>query len=150
MVLLTHRFDFCASHRLHNPALSDRENEEIYGKCNNPNGHGHNYRLEVTLAGDPDPETGMVLELSILKRIVEEEICERYDHKNLNLDVPEFKELIPTAENMLVVIWDRLVGRIPAGRLYRLRLIETANNSFEYHGPGGGASEESQVSHEDS
>lgn len=135
MVLLTHCFDFCASHRLHNPALTDRENEEIYGKCNNPNGHGHNYRLEVTLAGDPDPETGMVLELSILKRIVEEEICDRYDHKHLNLDVPDFKEVIPTAENMLVVIWDRLAGRIPNGRLYRLRLVETANNIFEYSGP---------------
>jgi 6-pyruvoyltetrahydropterin/6-carboxytetrahydropterin synthase len=148
MVLLTHRFDFCASHRLHNPALSDRENEEIYGKCNNPNGHGHNYGLEVTLAGDPDPETGMVLELSILKRIVEEEICERYDHKNLNLDVPDYKEVIPTAENMLVVIWDRLVGRIPAGRLHRLRLTETANNSFEYHGPGGRTPGGNQGSHE--
>ncbi len=135
MVLLTHRFDFCASHRLHNPALSERENIEIYGKCNNPNGHGHNYQLEVTPAGEPDPETGMVLELSILKRIVDEEICERYDHKNLNLDVPEFKDLVPTAENMLVVIWDRLIGRIPRGRLHRIRLIETANNSFEYHGP---------------
>ena len=135
MVLLTHRFDFCASHRLHNPALSEKENIEIYGKCNNPNGHGHNYQLEVTLAGEPDPETGMVLELSVLKRIVDEEICERYDHKNLNLDVPEFKDLVPTAENMLVVIWDRLIGRIPRGRLHRVRLIETANNSFEYHGP---------------
>ena len=135
MVLLTHRFDFCASHRLHNPALTDRENEEIYGKCNNLNGHGHNYELEVTLAGTPDPETGMVLELSILKGIVEEEICERYDHKNLNLDVPDFKEVIPTAENMLVVIWNRLAGRVPRGKLYRLRLIETANNTFEYLGP---------------
>ncbi len=137
MVLLTHRFEFCASHRLHNPSLSDRENVEIYGKCNNPSGHGHNYGLEVTLAGEPDPDTGMVLELSILKRVVDEEICERYDHKNLNVDVPDFKELVPTAENMLVVIWSRLAGRIPRGRLYRLRLTETANNSFEYHGPEG-------------
>ncbi|MFQ5457446.1 MAG: 6-carboxytetrahydropterin synthase [Myxococcota bacterium] len=135
MVLLTHRFEFCASHRLHNPSLSDRENIEIYGKCNNPNGHGHNYQLDVTITGEPDPETGMVLELSILKRIVEDEICERYDHKNLNLDVPDFKERVPTAENMLVVIWERLRGRIPEGKLYRLRLTETANNSFEYSGP---------------
>ena len=135
MVLLTHRFDFCASHRLHNPALPDRENEQIYGKCNNPNGHGHNYELEVTIGGEPDPETGMVLELSILKRIVEDEITARYDHKHLNADVADFKEVIPTAENMLVVIWDRLVGRIPRGRLVRLRLIETASNSFEYQGP---------------
>ncbi|MDP3938670.1 MAG: 6-carboxytetrahydropterin synthase [Deltaproteobacteria bacterium] len=135
MVLLTHRFDFCASHRLHNPDLSERENDALYGKCNNPNGHGHNYQLEVTLAGEPDPGTGMVLELSILKRIVDEEICERYDHKNLNLDVSDFKERIPTAENMLLVIWERLTGRIPRGKLHRLRLIETANNSFEYFGP---------------
>jgi 6-pyruvoyltetrahydropterin/6-carboxytetrahydropterin synthase len=137
MMHLTHRFDFCASHRLHNPALSEKENLAIYGKCNNPNGHGHNYDLEVTIAGEPDPETGMVLELSILKRIVEEEIVSRYDHKHLNLDVPDFKDVIPTAENILVVVWERLRGRIPRGRLARLRLIETANNVFEYHGPAG-------------
>ncbi len=135
MMYLTHRFDFCASHRLHNPDLSEKENLEIYGKCNNPNGHGHNYDLEVTIAGDPDPETGMVLELSILKRIVEEEIVSRYDHKHLNLDVSDFKEVIPTAENLLVVIWDHLEGRIPRGALARLRITETANNVFEYHGP---------------
>src|SRR5262245_6506509 len=99
MVSITRRVEFCASHRLFNPKFSDEKNDALYGRCNNPNGHGHNYVLEVTVAGEVDPETGMVMDLKELKKVLDREIIDRVDHKNLNMDVDFLKGVIPTAEN---------------------------------------------------
>jgi 6-pyruvoyltetrahydropterin/6-carboxytetrahydropterin synthase len=132
-VTVTRRVHFNAAHRLHNPALSDDENRRVFGPCNNPNYHGHNYELEVAVAGDIDPATGYVADLGEVKRIVEQLVLRRLDHKNLNLDVPEFRELNPTTENLVVVIWEMLVGRLP-GRLTRLVLWETPRNYVVYEG----------------
>jgi 6-pyruvoyltetrahydropterin/6-carboxytetrahydropterin synthase len=132
-MLMTRRYDFCAAHRLHNPALSDEENVAIFGSCNNPYGHGHNYVLEVTLAGSPDPVTGLMLDLDTLDRVVHEEVVEVLDHRYLNVEVPEFHDLVPTTENLCRVIWDRLVGKVP-GRLHKVGIHETPNNFFEYVG----------------
>jgi 6-pyruvoyltetrahydropterin/6-carboxytetrahydropterin synthase len=134
MVRLTRKYHFCTAHRLHSHQLSDEENLEIFGKCNNPYGHGHNYYLEVTLSGKPDPITGMIANLSDLDRTVDDEIMKRFDHKNLNLDTEEFKDLNPTSENVTVVIWDLLAEKLP--NLYKIGLFETEKNYFEYHGPG--------------
>ncbi len=125
MVYLTRKIEFSASHRYHNPALSAEENLRIFGKCNNPHGHGHNYVLEVTVAGEPDPTTGMVLDLKELKEILQQEIIERMDHRFLNYEVPELKGQIPTCENIARVIWRLLEPRILKGRLHRVRLYET-------------------------
>ncbi|MCC6445527.1 MAG: 6-carboxytetrahydropterin synthase, partial [Armatimonadetes bacterium] len=108
VVFLTRIYDFAASHRLHSHRLSDEENRAVFGKCNNPNGHGHNYGLEITWAGEVDARTGMIGNLPDLDRIVEEEVLERYDHKNLNLDCPEFSHINPTSENLTRAIWERL------------------------------------------
>lgn len=125
MVYLTRRYRFSAAHRLHAAGLSPEENARLYGKCNNPHGHGHNYTLEVTVAGEPDPVTGMVLDLKDLKDILEREVMRRMDHRFLNYEVPELAGQIPTCENIARVIWNLLDPQIKQGRLHRVRLYET-------------------------
>jgi 6-pyruvoyltetrahydropterin/6-carboxytetrahydropterin synthase len=135
MVLLTRAFDFAAAHRLHAPGLSDEENRAIFGKCNNPNGHGHNYGVEVTVTGEPDPVTGMIVDLAALDAVLEGEVMARFDHKHLNNDTKEFAHLNPTSENLTKVIWDCLSEKIPSpARLYRVVVKETDRNYFEYYG----------------
>ncbi|ACY47098.1 6-carboxytetrahydropterin synthase [Rhodothermus marinus] len=133
-VYVTRRVHFNAAHRLHNPARSEAWNRETFGPCNHPNWHGHNYVLEVTVAGEPDPETGFVLNLSHLKEILETRILQKLDHKNLNLDVDFLQGVIPTTENLAVAIWRELEDALPAGRLHRIRLYETEHNYVEYYG----------------
>lgn len=134
VVYVTRRVHFNAAHRLHNPARSEVWNREVFGSCNHPNWHGHNYVLEVTVAGEPDLETGFVLNLSHLKEILETRILQKLDHKNLNLDVDFLQGVIPTTENVAVAIWRELENALPAGRLYRIRLYETEHNYVEYYG----------------
>jgi len=130
---VTRRVHFNAAHRLHNPSLSDDENRAIFGPCNNPNYHGHNYELEISVEGEVDPRTGYVVDLGVVRRIAEETVVAALDHRNLNLDVPAFRDLNPTAENIAVVIWRKLEGKLP-GRLVRIVLWETPRNSVEYDG----------------
>ena len=140
MVYLTRKIEFAASHLYDNPALSAEENRRIFGKCNNPHGHGHNYTLEVTVAGEPDPVTGMVLDLKELKEILEREIMQRMDHRFLNYEVAELKGQIPTCENLARVIWNLLEPKIPRGRLHRVRLYESADLFADcYRNGAGGA-----------
>ncbi len=136
MVYITRKFHFSASHRMYKPELSDEENFELYGKCSNPNGHGHNYILEVTVAGEPDPQIGYVMDLKKLKEIVEDIIIEKVDHKNLNVDVDFMKSIIPTAENIVIGFWNQLESKINNNhrKLYSLKLFETENNVVEYRG----------------
>lgn len=119
---------FNAAHRLHNPNWNDEKNTEVFGKCNMPNYHGHNYVMEVKVTGEIDPDTGYVIDLGILKGIIEEEILDRYDHRNLNLDIPEFKNVNPTAENIAVEIFNRLRKRLDDSFSLGLRLYETERN----------------------
>jgi 6-pyruvoyltetrahydropterin/6-carboxytetrahydropterin synthase len=138
MVYLTRRYRFSAGHRLHNDAFSAEENRRIYGKCNNPNGHGHNYLLEVTVAGKIDPATGMVFDLGALDGIVAGRVLEKLDHKNLNLDMENFRTQVPTTENLCVEIYKLLRNPIEGAgadrglQLERVRLEETSMNSFEF------------------
>ncbi len=134
MVYLTRKEHFCASHRLFNPKFSDAENLAIYGKCAYPNGHGHNYEIEVTVSGDPAPETGMIMDLKRIADIIDEEILVKVDHKHLNLDVDFLNGVIPTAENLAMVFWKILQPRITAGRLSSIKVYETPNNFAEYRG----------------
>jgi 6-pyruvoyltetrahydropterin/6-carboxytetrahydropterin synthase len=133
MVYLTRKYHFCTAHRLHSEQLSSEENEKVFGKCNNPHGHGHNYYLGVTVAGEPDPLTGMIIHLGILDQIVESRVVQKFDHKHLNLDTAEFRFLNPTSENMVIVIWQLLSPDLPS--LYKIGLWETEKNYFEYFGP---------------
>jgi len=133
-VVVTRRTHFNAAHRLFNPAWSDAENARVFGPCANPNYHGHNYNLDVSVAGEPDPDTGYVIDIKTLKDLVEERILSRFDHRNLNLDVEEFRTLNPTAENIVLVCWRLLAPVIPSGRLHRLVLWETERNVVEYTG----------------
>lgn len=127
---------FCAGHRLFNPAWDDQTNTEVFGKCSLPNGHGHNYQLEVTVTGEPDERTGLIVDLGKLNTAVEG-VAERLDHLNLNTDIPELTGVIPTTENVARVIWAMLAPTIPQpAQLYRIRLVETPNNAVEYFGPG--------------
>lgn len=121
-----------AAHRLHNPAWSDARNQEVFGLCNNPNYHGHNYELEVRVAGEVDPETGYLIDLKVLKDLIYEEIEQRFDHKNLNLDTAEFKNLNPTAEHICYVIWNLLRARLDAQYELSVRLYETPRNYVDY------------------
>lgn len=123
---------FNAAHRLHNPNWSDEKNESIFGLCNNPNYHGHNYELEVKVIGEVDPETGYLIDLKVLKDIIYEEVEQRFDHKNLNLDTAEFKELNPTAEHICYVIWQLLRKRLGSQYDLSIRLYETPRNYVEY------------------
>jgi 6-pyruvoyltetrahydropterin/6-carboxytetrahydropterin synthase len=124
MIYLTRKIEFSAAHFYFNPALSEEENQRLFGKCANRNGHGHNYVLEVTVAGAPDPTTGMVLDLKELKDILQREIVERLDHRHLNYEVPELSGQIPTTENLAAQIFRWLAPRITRGRLHRVRLYE--------------------------
>ena len=133
-VTVTRRLTFNAAHRVHNPSLSDDENRSLFGKCNNPNWHGHNYVLEVSVSGPVDDRTGYVLDLGVLKRIVQEQVIDRVDHRNMNLEVDFMRGLIPTAENIVVACWGVLEPVVAPGRLSRLRLWETENNYVEYEG----------------
>lgn len=123
---------FNAAHRLHNPAWPDARNEEVFGLCNNPNYHGHNYELEVRVAGEVDPETGYLIDLKVLKDLIYEEVEQRFDHKNLNLDTEEFKNLNPTAEHICYVIWTLLRARLDARYELSVRLYETPRNYVDY------------------
>ena len=134
MIYITRRLEFCASHRLYNPEFSDDKNKTTFGLCNNPNGHGHNYVLEVTLKGEVDPQTGMVLDLKALKKIINEEIVSKVDHKNLNVDVDFLEGIIPTAENIAIHIWDILESKIESGTLHEVKLFESERNFVVYHG----------------
>jgi 6-pyruvoyltetrahydropterin/6-carboxytetrahydropterin synthase len=132
--VVTRRVHFNAAHRLWNPTFSDAENERVFGVCNNPNYHGHNYNLDVSVAGTIDPATGFVLDINRLKAIVEECVVRHLDHKNLNLDVPWFREQNPTAENIAVVCWRLLAPAVVPAELVRIRLWETERNYVDYEG----------------
>lgn len=139
LLTVTRTYDFSASHRLHSAALTETENAEIFGKCNWENGHGHNYEIEVTLAGEPDPRTGQLGDGACLDKIVSEEVLLPYDHKHLNYDATDFRTLNPTSENLTKVIWDNLARRLSAedlgeARLCRVAVRETPRNYFEYFG----------------
>ncbi|HLB59532.1 MAG TPA: 6-carboxytetrahydropterin synthase [Bdellovibrionota bacterium] len=134
MHYVTKKITFAASHRLHNPKLSDAENREIFDVCNNPNGHGHTYTLEVTVKGEVNPETGMVINVRELKRIMVREIFDHVDHKNLNVDVSWLEGVIPTTENLCVAFWERLRGNLKYADLHSIKLSESPNSLFEYYG----------------
>ncbi len=135
VLYLTRRATFSASHRLHSPELSEEENRRIFGRCNHPNGHGHNYVLEVTVRGEIDPRTGMVMNLADLKLIIQERSLDVVDHKHLNLDLPVFQKLVPTTENLAVVFWRLLEPALPRQNLlYEIKLHETENNVAIYRG----------------
>ena len=134
-VTVTRRLMFNAAHRVHNPALSDEENVRLFGKCNNPNWHGHNYTLDVSVRGTIDERTGYVLDLGVLKGIVEERAVNRIDHRNFNLDVDFMQGVNPTSENIIVAFWKQIAPLVEPARLTRLKLWETDNNNFvEYDG----------------
>ncbi len=134
-VYVTRQVHFNSAHRLHNPTKSQKWNEEQYGLCTSPHWHGHNYVLEVTVCGTPDPETGYVLDLGKLKRILNDAVCNECDHRNLNTDVDFLRGVIPTTENLVIAFWERIAPRIRTGRLHRVRLYETPRNFAEYLGP---------------
>jgi 6-pyruvoyltetrahydropterin/6-carboxytetrahydropterin synthase len=136
MIYITRKFHFSASHRVYNPALSDEENLKKYGKCSNPNGHGHNYVMKVTVAGEVDPEIGYVMDLTELKILVEKYLVDKVDHKNLNLDVDFMKGVLPSMENIALKFWEQIepVINTSSRRLYSIKIKETENNSVEYRG----------------
>ncbi len=134
VVYITRRETFAAAHRLFKPELSDEENLKLFGKCSNPNWHGHNYTLEVIVAGEVDADTGFVMDLKDLKEIVRKNVITKVDHKNLNLDTDFMKGKIPTSENIVVAIWNELEDKITKGKLFSVKLYETENNYFEYKG----------------
>jgi len=134
-VYVTRQVHFNAAHRLHNPTKSRKWNEEKFGLCTNPQWHGHNYVLEVTVRGQPDPETGYVLDLGDLNQILHRVIVDRCDHRNLNEQVGFLRGIIPSTENLVIAFWRELEPQLPAGRLYRVRLFETPRNFAEYLGP---------------
>lgn len=134
MLYVTKKIEFSAAHRLFNPNFSNEKNDAIFDKCNNYHGHGHNYLLEVTVAGLPDPETGYVIDLKKLKRIIKNEIIDKVDHKHLNYDVAFLEGIIPTAENLVVTFWNLLDKQITDGRLFKIRLYESENSYVEYFG----------------
>jgi len=134
-VTVTRLLRFNAAHRVHNPALSDAENVELFGKCNNPHWHGHNYTLEVSVRGPIDERTGYVLDLGKLRGIVERTVVDQIDHRNVNVEVEFMRGINPTTENLVVAMWGRIAPALPAGvRLVRLKLWETENNFAEYDG----------------
>lgn len=137
MIFLTRRATFSASHFYWNESWPAEKNERVFGRCANRNGHGHNYTLEVTVAGEPDPVTGFVVDLKWLKGAMEREVLAAYDHKHLNLDAPEFKQTIPTTENIAIAVWKRLESVVNAARgarLSRIRVYETPEIFAEYRG----------------
>jgi 6-pyruvoyltetrahydropterin/6-carboxytetrahydropterin synthase len=130
---LGRRYRFSASHRLHSAHLSEEENYRVFGKCNNPYGHGHNYVIEVNMSGEVDSATGMIANLADLDAFVERKVLGEFDHKSLNEDVPAFRDRVPTTENLCIEIFQRLKA-FPNAKLERIRVQETGNNSFEYAG----------------
>ncbi len=138
---LGRRYRFAASHRLHSEQLSEEENSRVYGKCNNPYGHGHNYVLEISVSGVVDPATGMIVNLTDLDGFVEREVIEVFDHRSLNEEVAAFREKVPTTENVCIEIYQRL-KHFPQAKLERVRIEETSNNSFEYGGEESGDCQE--------
>lgn len=134
MIFITRKHEFCASHRLFNPSFSEEKNKATFGLCNNPNGHGHNYVLEITLSGEVCDDTGMVFDLKELKKLTQQEIIVKVDHKNLNVDVGFLKGIIPTAENLAIKFWEVLEPKITQGRLYEVKLYESERNFVVYRG----------------
>mgnify|MGYP001583934739 CR=1 FL=1 len=134
MIYVTRRAEFAASHYYHNPEFSAEENRRIFGKCNNPHGHGHNYTVEVTVGGDVDATTGMVMDLKELKKLLEKEVLELMDHRFLNKEVPVFSTTIPTTENIAIEIWKLLAPKLALGKLHRIRLYETPDLFVDYFG----------------
>ncbi len=134
MVYVTRKAEFSAAHRLFNPKFSDEQNEAVFDKCNNPSGHGHNYTLEVTVSGEPNQESGYVIDLKKLNRLIDEEVIDKVDHKHLNYDVDFLKGIIPTAENLAIAFWRILCPKITEGRLYSVRVYESDKNYVEYRG----------------
>lgn len=132
-MLITRKIEFSASHVCRNPALPDEENRQLYGEAANPHGHGHNYVVEVTLSGEPDPVNGMVLDLKELKTILEREVVEPYDHRFLNYEVPPFDKKVPTVENIAIDIWRRIEPSL-APRLHAVRVYETPDLYVDYFG----------------
>ncbi len=133
-IYITRKAHFNAAHKLANPNWSDEKNLEVFGKCSNPNWHGHNFNLEVTLVGEPNPETGFVYNLADLKNILEEHILEKLDHKNLNLDVDFMQGIMPSTENLAIQIWNHLKPYIIGCELYSIKLYESERNFVEYKG----------------
>ena len=134
-VYVTRQVHFNAAHRLNNPTKSARWNEEKFGLCNNEGWHGHNYVLEVTVCGQPDPETGYVIDLGVLREILEKTIVGPCDHRNLNTQVPFLRRIIPSTENLVIAFWNQIEPEIVGGRLHSVRLYETPRNFAEYRGP---------------
>lgn len=133
-VYITKRETFAAAHRLFKPGLTDEENFKLFGKCSNPNWHGHNYTLEVIVEGIVDSKTGFVIDMQKLKAIIHEHVISKVDHKNLNIDTEFMNGIIPTSENIVIAIWNQLVDKIPNGKLNSVKLYETENNYFEFRG----------------
>ena len=135
-VLLTRIEKFSACHRLHSKVLTDEENKNIYGPCNNPNGHGHNYTVEVTVKGPVDESTGMVMNLTDLKQAINQAVIKPLDHKNIDKDVEYFKDRTSTVENIIIFIWDNMQSQLhDSSLLYKIKLYETDKNVAEYYGP---------------
>lgn len=134
MIYLTRKSEFSASHHYHNPDFSPEENQRIFGKCNNPNGHGHNYTLEVTVKGDVDPKSGFVVDLKQMKEIINREVVDAMDHRYLNKEVPEFATQIPTTENLAISIWNRLEPKLKIAKLHRVRVYEMQDLFVDYYG----------------
>jgi 6-pyruvoyltetrahydropterin/6-carboxytetrahydropterin synthase len=134
MIYLTRKCEFSASHYYHNPDFTAEENQRIFGKCANLNGHGHNYTLEVTVKGEVDPTTGFVVDLKRLKDVLNDEVVEAMDHRHLNKEVLEFAARIPTTENLAIVIWDRLAPKLEIARLHRVRVYEMPDLFVDYYG----------------
>jgi 6-pyruvoyltetrahydropterin/6-carboxytetrahydropterin synthase len=134
MVYLTRKAEFSASHSYHNPEFSPEENQRIFGKCNNPNGHGHNYTLEVTVKGQVDGRSGFVVDLKQLKEVMNKEVIDVLDHRFLNKEIAEFVNIIPTTENLAIDIWNRLRPKLKAAELHRVRVYETPDLFVDYFG----------------
>jgi 6-pyruvoyltetrahydropterin/6-carboxytetrahydropterin synthase len=134
MILLTRRAEFSAAHYYWNERWSEEENQRVFGKCANRNGHGHNYTLEVTVAGEVNAQSGFVVDLKQLKDVLNGEVVDVYDHRHLNIEVPEFKDRMPTAENIAISVWERLEGKIRGARLHRVRVYEMPDLFADYYG----------------
>ena len=134
MVYLTRKAEFAASHFYHNPEFTPEENRRIFGKCNNPNGHGHNYTLEVTVKGNVSPRSGFVVDLKDLKEVLNREVLDALDHRFLNKEVPDFADQIPTTENLAISIWRRLQPKLSVAQLHRVRVYETPDLFVDFYG----------------
>jgi 6-pyruvoyltetrahydropterin/6-carboxytetrahydropterin synthase len=134
LIYLTRKCEFSASHYYHNPELSPEENRRLFGKCNNPNGHGHNYAVEVSVKGEIDPRSGFVIDLKDLKEVMNSEVLDALDHRFLNKEVPEFAKTIPTTENIAITVWNRVEPKLSVAELHRVRVYETADLFVDYYG----------------